>query len=78
VVDMTETEEMEVGGYSKLTRISMIIVSMLLIFGGPTYVPYFMSKASIDATATAGVGAILFIVGIVFMMFLVNKKVITK
>jgi hypothetical protein len=75
---MTETEEMEVGGYSKLTRISMIIVTMLLIFGGPKYVPYFMSKASIDATATAGVGAILFIVGIVFMMFLVNKKVITK
>jgi hypothetical protein len=75
---MTETEEIEVGGYTKLTRISMIIVSMLLIFGGSTYVPYFMSKASIDATATAGIGAILFIVGIVFMMFLVNKKVITK
>ena len=75
---MTETEEMEVGGYSRLTQISMIVISMLLIFGGPTYVPYFMSKASIDATATAGVGALLFIVGIVFMMFLVNKKVITK
>ena len=75
---MTETEEMEVGGYSKLTRISMIVISMLLIFGGPTYVPYFMSKVSIDATASAGIGAILFIVGIVFMIFLVNKKVITK
>ena len=38
---MTETEEnMNVGGYSKFTRITMIIVSMLLIFGGPTYVPY--------------------------------------
>jgi hypothetical protein len=78
VVDMNENEEIEVSGYSKLTRITMMVVSMLLIFGGPTYVPYFMSKANIDATATAGIGALLFIVGIVFMIFLVNKKVITK
>jgi hypothetical protein len=76
---MTETEQgnMEVG-YSKLSRISMMVISMLLIFAGPTYVPYAMSKANIDPTAIAGVGALLFIVGIVFMFFLVNKKVITK
>jgi hypothetical protein len=76
---MTETEQenMQVG-YSKITRISMMIISMLLIFAGPTYVPYIMYKANIDPNAIAGVGAVLFIAGIVFMFFLVNKKVITK
>jgi len=78
VVDMTKTEEIEVSGYSKTTRITMVIISMLLIFGGPTYVPYFMSKANIDAFVIAGVGALLFIVGLIFMFFLVSKKVITK
>ena len=78
MVEMTETEEIELSGYSKTTRITMMIVSMLLIFGGPSYVPYAMSKANINAYVTAGVGALLFIVGILFMLFLVNKKVITK
>ena len=76
---MTETEnEIQVAPYSKFARISMMIISMLLIFAGPTYVPYAMSKANIDPTATAGVGALLFIVGIVFVFFLVSKKVITE
>ena len=75
---MTKNEEIEVSSYSKTTRITMVIISMLLIFGGPAYVPYFMSKANIDATVIAGVGALLFIVGIVFMFYLVSKKVITK
>jgi hypothetical protein len=76
---MTETEEnVNVGGmYSKFSRITMIVVSMLLIFGGPTYVPYVMSQLHIEYVASVGVGAILFVVGIVFMLFLINKKVIT-
>jgi hypothetical protein len=49
---------------------------MLLIFVGPTYVPYAMGQLNIDGYVTAGVGALLFIVGIAFMMFLVKKKVI--
>jgi hypothetical protein len=75
---MTETEEnIDVGGYSKFSRITMIIVSMLLIFGGPTYIPYLMYKLNIDYVASVGVGAVLFIVGLVFMIFLIRKKVIT-
>ena len=64
--------------YSKFSRIAMVIISMLLIFGGPTYVPYAMFKLNIDGYVSAGVGAVLFIVGLVFMMFLVKKKVITR
>ena len=52
----------------------MMVISMLLIFAGPTYVPYAMSKANIDPTAIAGVGGLLFIVGIVFMFFLVRQE----
>ncbi len=61
----------------KIHKNHMIIVSMLLIFVGPTYIPYVMGKLNIDGFVSAGVGAVLFIVGLVFMMFLVKKKVIT-
>jgi hypothetical protein len=75
---MTETEEnMNIGTYSKFTRISLVIVSMLLIFVGPTYVPYAMDKVNVNGFVTAGVGALLFIVGIAFMFYLVKKKIIT-
>ncbi len=75
---MTESEEnmnVEVT-YSKFTRVAFVIVSMLLIFVGPTYVPYAMGKLKVDAYVSAGVGALLFIVGLVFMLFLVKKKII--
>ncbi len=75
---MTETEEnLNVGMYSKFTKISFVIISMLLIFVGPTYVPYAMEKVNVNGFVTAGVGALLFIAGLVFMLYLVKKKVIT-
>ena len=75
---MTETEEnMNVDvTYSKFTRVAFVVISMLLIFVGPTYVPYAMGKLNVDGYVTAGVGALLFIAGLAFMMFLVKKKVI--
>jgi hypothetical protein len=79
VVEMTENEqEINLPSYSKFSRIAMVIVSMLLIFGGPTYVPYAMFKLNVNGYASAGVGAVLFIIGLVFMLFLVKKKVITE
>jgi len=63
--------------YSKFTRVALIVISMVLIFAGPTYVPYAMNKVNVSGYVSTGVGALLFIVGIVFMMFLVKKKVIT-
>ena len=76
---MTETKEnMNVDvTYSKFTRIAFIIISMLLIFAGPTYVPYAMGQLSVDGFVSSGVGALLFIVGMVFMLYLVKKKIIT-
>ena len=75
---MTETDEnMNVDvTYSKFTRVAFVVISMLLVFVGPTYVPYALGKLNVDGYVTAGIGALLFIVGIVFVLFLAKKKVI--
>ena len=75
---MTETEEnmnVEVT-YSKFTRVAFVVISMLLIFVGPTYIPYAMGTLHVDGYVSAGIGGLLFIVGLAFMFFLVRKKVI--
>ena len=77
---MTENIENEnVNGiYSKFWRITLVVVSMLLIFIGPTYGPYaFVNILKINYFASIGTGLILFIVGMVFMLFLIRKKLIT-
>ena len=77
---MTENEENTsvTGIYSKFWRITLVILSMLLIFVGPTYVPYVMVHIiKIHYFISIGVGLILFIVGIVLMLFLIRKKLIT-
>ena len=77
---MTENEENTsvTGIYSKFWRITLVIVSMLLIFVGPTYVPYAMVKVlKIQYFVSIGAGIILFIVGMVLMLFLIRKKLIT-
>ncbi|MGA3291091.1 MAG: hypothetical protein ABSD42_12735 [Candidatus Bathyarchaeia archaeon] len=77
---MTENEEnVNVKGiYSKFWRITLVVIAMLLIFAGPTYVPYAMSKVHrIGYFTSIGTGFILFIVGMVFMLFLIRKKIIT-
>ena len=74
---MTENEELPTTGmYSKFWRITLVVISMLLMFVGPTYVPYLMTKANIDLGAAEGLGIVLFIAGIAFMMFLAQKKIL--
>jgi divalent metal cation (Fe/Co/Zn/Cd) transporter len=77
---MTENKENTsvTGIYSKFWRITLVIVSMFLIFVGPTYVPYAMVKVlKIQYFVSIGAGIILFIVGMVLMLFLIRKKLIT-
>jgi hypothetical protein len=62
---------------SKFMKVAMTLVSVLLIFGGPTYVPYLLADVlHVDYIASIGLGAVLFIVGLVFLVFLIRKKVI--
>jgi hypothetical protein len=76
---MTENNEnMQVSSLdSKFMKVAMTIVSVFLIFVGSTYVPYLMSDVlKIDYAASVLVGAVLFVVGLVLLIFLVRKKVI--
>lgn len=63
---------------SKFWRTTFLIVSVLLIFAGPTYVPYFMSDiAGVDYFVSIAVGVVLLVAGLLLMLFLIRKKVIT-
>ena len=76
---MTENNEnTQVSGLdSKFMKVALMIVAVLLIFVGPTYIPYLLSDIlKIDYIASIVVGALLFIVGLVMLFYLYRKKVI--
>jgi hypothetical protein len=76
---MTENENVNVTGiYSKFWRITLVVLSMLLIFVGPTYVPYVMVNIlKIHYFVSIGAGLVLFALGMAFMVFLIRKQLIT-
>ena len=77
---MTENEEnVNVRGiYSKFWRITLVVISMLLIFVGPTYGTYALVRvAKIHYFVSIGIGIISFVVGMALMVFLIRKKLIT-
>jgi hypothetical protein len=71
-------ENLQVSGLdSKFMKVALTIVAVFLIFVGPTYGPYLMADVlKIDYVASVVVGAVLFIVGLVLLVFLIRKKVI--
>ena len=76
---MTEnSENVQVSGLdSKFMKVLLIIVAGLLIFVGPTYIPYLLSDIlKVDYIASIVVGALLFIVGLVMLVYLYRKKII--
>ena len=76
---MSEDENVKVTGiYSKFWRITLVVVSMLLIFVGPTYVSYVLANLlKRNYFASIGVGFVLFMIGMGSMLFLIRKKLIT-
>ncbi len=71
-------EDQGTGINSKFWRTTLLIISVLLIFAGPTYVPYFMSDiAGINYFVSIAAGVVLLIAGLFLMLFLIRKKVIT-
>jgi uncharacterized membrane protein HdeD (DUF308 family) len=77
---MTQNNEtIEASGIeSKFSKIALTVVTVLLIFAGPTYVPYLLSDVlHADYFAAIGIGLVLFIVGLVMMVYLIRKKVLT-
>ena len=62
---------------SKFMRTALLILSVLLIFAGPTYVPYLLNGIlGINYAASVAVGVVLLAVGLVLLWLLIRKKVI--
>jgi hypothetical protein len=76
---MTEINEENIDlqvGESKLTKVLLTIVTMLLIFAGPTYVTWILTDL-MGSVGAIVIGFLLFVVGIVMLVFLIRKKIIT-
>jgi hypothetical protein len=76
---MTENNEnVQVSGIeSKFMKVALTIISVFLIFVGPTYVPYLLSDIlHVDYIASIAIGAVLLIVGLLMLIYLIRKKVI--
>ena len=78
---MTEGEETGKSGMidleSKFWRTTLLIVSVVLIFAGPTNVPYMLNGIlNLDYIASIVTGIVLLTVGLLMMWYLIRKKVI--
>jgi len=63
---------------SKFLRVLLIIVTVVLIFAGPTYVPYILSAIlNLNYVVSMVSGFALFIVGLILTLFLIRKKIVT-
>jgi hypothetical protein len=62
---------------SKFWRTTLLLLAVILVFAGPTYVPLEMvDLLKINYIVSILTGLVLLIVGLVLMWFLVRKKVI--
>jgi len=76
---MTENNEnVQVSGLdSKFMKLVLTVVAVFLLFVGPTYIPYLLSDIlKLDYIASIVVGGLLFIVGLLMLVYLIRKKVI--
>jgi hypothetical protein len=73
-------EDRSSGGFdlsSKFWRTFLVIVAALLIFVGPTYIPYLLvDLLKVNYVASIVSGFVLLIIGLVLMWFLVRKRII--
>lgn len=77
MTEINETE-IEVSGESKFTKAMFLIISVFLIFVGPTYIPFLITDvANAGAVAADVVGFLLFLAGIGLLVFVLRKKLVT-
>ncbi len=79
---MNENEESNSAGRfdvdSKFWRVTLMLLAVLLIFAGPTYFSYLLDVVlKVDYIVSVASGFVLLIVGLVLMVFLIRKRVIT-
>lgn len=62
---------------SKFWRTTLLIIAVLLIFAGPTYVPFVLNGIlNVNYIASTVVGVVFLIVGLLLLWFLIRKKII--
>ncbi len=73
-----ENENVRISGIdSKFMKVALTIVSVFMIFVGPTYIVYLLSDVlKLDYIASNALGAVLFIIGLLMLIYLIRKKVI--
>jgi hypothetical protein len=78
---MVENDESNIDRFdvnSKFMRVFLILVSVFLIFVGPTYISYVLFDAlKVNYVASVVSGFALFIAGLLLMFFLIRKKIVT-
>jgi len=73
---MNEKEQKIMG--SKFRNALLIVFAVLLIFAGPTYIVYALNSVlGINYFVSIGSGFALFIIGLVLLLYLIKKGVIT-
>jgi hypothetical protein len=73
-----DSENIEVSSMSKFNRITLTIITAILIFVGPTYIPYLLSDSlGVDYVISIVVGAMFFIAGLIMLVYLMRRKVFT-
>jgi len=80
---MTEKEQKSKSGTSlnlssKFWKTILVVLAVLLIFAGPTYIVYaLLNVLDMDYVVSMASGFALFMVGLVLLLYLINKKVIS-
>jgi|OpeIllAssembly_1097287.scaffolds.fasta_scaffold458263_1 hypothetical protein len=73
-------EEGSIGKFdinSKFWKSLLTIVSVSLIFLGPTYITYALTALNVAYLTSLIIGIVMFAVGIALLIYLISKKVIT-
>ena len=62
---------------SKFMKIFIVLIAALLVFAGPTYVPYVLTNIlNVNQAASMAFGFVLLILGLALMVYLIRKKII--
>ena len=62
---------------SKFMKVFLVILAALLVFAGPTYVPYVLADLlKVNYVAAIVLGFVLLAMGLALMWYLIRKKII--
>lgn len=76
MAEIENNEELQLGG-SRLTRIVLTLVAVVLIFAGPTYITWLFIAAGVPDVGAIAIGFVLFILGFILLIYLIRKKIVS-